>query len=93
VYEDTKVEEQKKPAVTLKLKIEPEMTNRLLDEFEDDTVEVQPDGSFIVTVTWPESYWTYGFILSFGEYIEVLEPKHIRKTIKKILEKTGKKHL
>ena len=29
-----------------------------------------------------EGNWVYGWILSFGEFIEVLEPEHIRKIIK-----------
>ncbi|MCL1995850.1 MAG: YafY family transcriptional regulator [Defluviitaleaceae bacterium] len=66
--------------VTLKLKIAPEMTYRAFDDFED--AKPQPDGSHIVSVTWPEDEWLYGFILSFGEHVEVLEPAHIKDIIK-----------
>jgi predicted DNA-binding transcriptional regulator YafY len=80
-----------KPDVTLKVKIAREMTYRVYDEFDEDDVEKQADGGYIVTITWPEDDWVYGWILSFGEYIEVLEPEHIRGIIrakaKKILEK------
>jgi predicted DNA-binding transcriptional regulator YafY len=93
VYDETGEDEQRNPIITLKLKIEPEMTYRILDEFEEEAVKKQPDGSFIVIVKWPESNWVYSFILSFGEYIEVLEPKRIRKTIKKILLNINKKYL
>ena len=72
-------DEHQKQDVTLTLRIAPEMTYRVLDEFFD--AEKQPDGSFTVTVTWPEDDWVYGFILSFGEYIEVLEPEHVREII------------
>ncbi len=84
---------RQKPDVTLKLKIAPEMTYRVYDEFDEDLAEKQPDGSFIVTVTWPEDDWVYGTILSYGEYIEVLEPEHIRKIIKEKTLKTVKKYL
>jgi predicted DNA-binding transcriptional regulator YafY len=90
---DDNSDEQQNPNVTLKLKIAPEMTHRILDEFDDNMIKLQPDGSFIVTVTWPESYWIYGFILSFGKYIEVLEPRHIRKNIEKELIIIQKKYL
>ena len=80
-----------KPDVTLKLKIATEMTYRILDEFGE--AEKQPDGSFIVTVTWPEDDWVYGTILSYGEYIEVLEPDHIQAIIKNKLLKSVKKYL
>jgi predicted DNA-binding transcriptional regulator YafY len=70
-----------KPDVTLKVKIAPEMTYRAYDEFDEEDIEKQPDGSCIITVIWPEDDWVYGWILSFGEYIEVLEPEHIRALI------------
>jgi len=82
-----------KPDVTLKLKIAPEMTYRVYDEFDEDWAEKQPDGSFVVTVTWPEDEWVYGTILSYGEYIEVLEPDHIREIIKEKTQKISKKYL
>ena len=79
--------------VTLKLKIAPEMTYRVYDDYFDETVERRSDGSFIVTVTWPEDDWVYGYVLSFGEYIEVLEPEHIRRIIKEKSEKVMNKYL
>jgi len=79
--------------VTLKLKIEPEMTYRVYDEFDDESAAKQADGSFLITVTWPEDEWVYGTILSYGEYIEVLEPEHIREIVKNKTLKTVKKYL
>ena len=81
-----------KPDVTLKFKIAPEMTYRVYDEFDEDFSEKQPDGSFLVEVTWPEDDWVYGTILSYGEYIEVLEPEHIREIIKEKSQKTANKY-
>ncbi|HCS74836.1 MAG TPA: hypothetical protein DIW17_13295 [Clostridiales bacterium] len=82
-----------KQDITLKLKIDPAMTYRVYDEFGDDISEKQPDGSFIITVTWPEDDWVYGTILSYGEYIEVLEPGHVREIIKEKTLKMVKKYL
>ncbi|HBL84360.1 MAG: transcriptional regulator [Clostridiales bacterium GWF2_38_85] len=82
-----------KPDVTIKLKIAPEMTYRVYDEFDEALAEKQPDGSFVVSVTWPEDDWVYGTILSYGEYIEVLEPEHIREIINEKSQKTAKKYL
>ncbi len=79
--------------VTLKLKISPEMTYRVLDEFDEDCVQRQSDGSFIVTVYYPEDDWVYGTILSYGEYIEVLEPQHIKDIIKEKAMKIANKYL
>ncbi|MCB0753177.1 MAG: WYL domain-containing protein, partial [Ignavibacteriae bacterium] len=35
----------------------------------------------------PDDEWIYSIILSFGEYVEVLEPEHIRSIIKEKAEK------
>ena len=85
--------EHHKQDLTLKLKIAPEMTYRVYDDFNDDIAEKQPDGSFIVSVTWPEDDWVYGYVLSFGEYIEVLEPEYMREVIKNKHLKAVKKYL
>ena len=79
--------------VTFKLRISPEMTYRVYEDFPESTVEKQPDGSFIATVSMPESNWVYGFLLSYRKYIEVLEPEHIRTTIKKEAQEIAEKYL
>jgi len=56
-------------------------------------VEKQTDGSFIITVTCPEDNWVYGYVLSFGEYAEVLEPKHLREIINAKAQKISEKYL
>jgi len=78
---DPELARPERPDIFLKLKIAPEMTYRIHDEFGGDAIEKQGDGSFIVSMTYSESEWVYGFILSFGEHIEVLEPEHLRKII------------
>ena len=80
-------------SVTVKLRIEPEMTYRVYDDFHESIVEKQPDGSFIATVDWPEDNWLYGFILSFGKNIEVLEPVGLRGKIKDMAQDIAKKYL
>ena len=79
--------------VNLKLRIEPEKAYRIYDDLYESMVEKQPDGSFIATMTWPENSWLYDFILSFGKYIEVLEPEHIRNIIKEEAQKISEKYL
>ena len=79
--------------INLKLRIDQERAYRVYDDFYESMVEKQADGSFIVSVTWPEDIWLYGFILSFGKYIEVLEPEHVRHIIKDESEKISQKYL
>jgi len=84
---------EEQPIAAIKLRIAPEMSYRVFDDFYESMVEKQPDGSFIVTVSWPEDTWLYGFLLSFGKYIEVLEPAHIRNIIKDEAQKITNKYL
>lgn len=78
---------------TIILHIEAEMASRVYDDFYESLVDQQPDGSFIITVEWPEDIWLYNFILSFGTYIEVLEPNHLRGIIKEQAHKISQKYL
>jgi predicted DNA-binding transcriptional regulator YafY len=83
LIEETRVPtKNQRPDVTLRLRIKSEMSYRVLDEVAAVVDEQDADGNYIVTVCWLEDNWVYGWILSFGEYIEVLEPEHIRKIIK-----------
>jgi predicted DNA-binding transcriptional regulator YafY len=90
---ESESEKYKKRLISLVLKIAPEMTYRVYDEFDDNSIEKQPDGSFIVSIECPEDDWAIGFILSFAEYIEVLEPERIRKIIKEKLLKINENYL
>jgi predicted DNA-binding transcriptional regulator YafY len=38
----------------------------------------------------PEDGWAYGYILSYGHFVEVLEPDRLRKIIKESAEKIAK---
>lgn len=44
----------------------------------------------IVTAALPEDNWVYGFILSFGTLVEVIEPKELRDKIKSIAKEICK---
>ncbi|SCY76164.1 helix-turn-helix transcriptional regulator [Alkaliphilus peptidifermentans] len=79
--------------VMLVLKIESQMSYRIYDEFHQECIEKNDDGSFTVSVAFPESQWMYGYILSYGPSVEVLEPKYIRENIKGMLEEGLKKYL
>jgi len=45
-----------------------------------DYTQLQPDGNggYTISLDYPEDGWLYGFLLSFGTAVEVLEPEHIR---------------
>ena len=67
--------------ITVKLHIAAEMAFRVYDDFSEDMVIKQSDGSFIATSKCPDDAWLYSYIMSYGENVEVLEPQHLREII------------
>lgn len=60
---------------------------RLYDDYDDCDIHDNGDGTYTLEVDFPEDDWVYGYILSFGTYVKVIEPAHIRRIIK---EKGGR---
>jgi predicted DNA-binding transcriptional regulator YafY len=81
-----------KQDITIKVRIAGEMAYRVYDELNEDSMEMQSDGSFVGYITWQEDEWVYSKILSFGEYIDVLEPEHLRKIIKEKAKNIAEKY-
>lgn len=79
--------------VTLVLEIEEGMAYRVYDEFDEVCIKRNPAGNFTVTARFPEDEWVYGYILSYGGFAEVLEPKHIRKIVKNRFQEGLNKYL
>ncbi|QZY56866.1 helix-turn-helix transcriptional regulator [Crassaminicella profunda] len=75
----------KEHMVTLKLKFEPEVTYRVYDDFGYENITHYKDGGIEASITFPKGEWVYGYILSFGKYVQVIEPKEIREKIKETL--------
>ena len=73
--------------VNLELKFYPEVLYRLYDDFDDGLIIRNTDGTCSITVTYPEDEWVYGYLLSFGCYLEVLEPEHIRSIVAERMKK------
>ncbi|MBY3622509.1 YafY family transcriptional regulator [Acinetobacter sp. CUI P1] len=59
-----------------------------------DSTELQPDGhgGYNVSIHYPEDGWLYGFLLSFGASLEVLEPEHIRHKLGELALGIAKKY-
>jgi predicted DNA-binding transcriptional regulator YafY len=78
---------QKTKMVHLTLKFSSVTRQKIEDYFDEDAITYQNNGDLIVKVTFPEDEWVYSFILSYGEYVEVLEPSHIRNIIQERIKK------
>lgn len=68
-----------------------EVTYRVYDEFNPDVVQRQENGDLLVNVWMPYDEWVIGFVLSFGDRVEIIEPASLRNVLadraKKIYEK------
>lgn len=71
--------------IRLVIRLKPNQAYRVYDEFEDEMVVKNDDGSFTVTVEFPEDEWVYGYILSFGHYAVVEEPPYMKERIRERL--------
>jgi len=78
--------------IELKLRCDEKVLSRLYDTFAEQFISKNIFGSFDLKVLIPDEEWIYGYILSLGNYAEVLEPKHIREIIKNRAEEIWKKY-
>lgn len=78
--------------ITVKLKFDRRIAFRVYDEFTDNITE-DTQGNLYVQVNLPDNEILYSYLLSFAEYVEVLEPQCIRKQIKKRLQKMQEKYI
>jgi len=62
----------------LKLKFNKAIAYRVYDEFDESDSSLDNNGNIIVSIRMPEDMWLYGFLLSFGSSLQVLEPAHIK---------------
>lgn len=68
--------------VEMRLRFSPEMAP-LVEEFHnEEDIERRDDGSIVVRMAMPEDGWMYGYVLSYGHFVEVLEPERLRAVIK-----------
>ena len=54
---------------------------RVYDEFDESQIEYQKNGDLIVRAEMPVDAWLIGYLLSFGAWVEVLEPVKIREIL------------
>ena len=84
--------EMKERMVNIVLVFEKTVEN-VIEEWFYDNIERQDDGKLRVSMEMPENNWLYGFILSFGPAVEVLEPQHIRKIVSETAYQIYKKYI
>lgn len=71
----------------VRLRFPKEMAFRVYDEFEEEQMEREEDGSFLVAAPMPVDAWVVAFLLSFGTQVEVVEPPYLRELLaEKVIE-------
>ena len=90
---DTTMQNPPVPVISLTLQFSPEAAYRVYDEFEPEEITPNSDGSFTVEVSYPETDWVYGYILSFGSTVTVISPRKAAEIIKSRSEKIFQKYL
>ncbi|WP_018592524.1 helix-turn-helix transcriptional regulator [Terrisporobacter glycolicus] len=74
--------------VKVKLEVKKKVLYRVFDEFNKESIIENENGNYQVTMEYPENEWLYGYILSFGPYVKVIEPLHIRNIIIEKMKET-----
>ncbi len=61
---------------------------RVWDEFQQGNIIQQANGTFLVKAQLPlNQNWLLGYLLSFGSEVDIIEPKHLKNTIKQQIKK------
>ena len=77
--------------VSVKLKFSPQVAFRVYDEF-TDSVTTDRENNLYVTTNLPDNEIMYSYLLTFGEYVEVLAPQYVREGITEKLKLILKKY-
>lgn len=80
------------PRIPLILQIEPAGAYRIVDEFKEENIAKQDDGSFRITSDMPSGEWLYQYLLSYGDLLEVIEPASVRLEMKNRTTKMARKY-
>lgn len=81
------VEAEEKLYTHVVLQFAEEVLYRLYDDFDDQLLCDNGDGTYTLEIDFPEDEWLYGYILSFGCFVKVIEPERIRRIIKERSER------
>ncbi|MCE5342900.1 MAG: YafY family protein [Clostridiaceae bacterium] len=67
--------------VAVTLRFSAAVAYRVFDEFERKSVQMQPDGTLLVSAVFPLEEWMVHYLLTFGSDMEVLAPAALRERI------------
>lgn len=74
------------------LRIDAVMAYRIYDEFPPEAIEREENGSFLIRTKLQPGGWLLGYLISYEDHLEVLEPFSLRDDIRNIYENALKKY-
>ena len=74
------------------LRVASECAFRVFDEFPEQDIHPQADGTFLIDEPMPINQWLIGYLLSFADGIEVIEPLTLRNTLKEKIRSMQEKY-
>ncbi|MDF9841278.1 MULTISPECIES: YafY family protein [unclassified Paenibacillus] len=89
---DEEIKVNESPRIRLALKIEPAGAYRIVDEFKEEEILKQEDGSFQLISDMPSGEWLVQYLLSYGDLLEVMEPESLRLEMKTRTAKMAQKY-
>ncbi len=78
--------------INIKLKISYDGAYKAYEEFNEESISKNEDGSLMIETVLPDNKWLMRYLLSFGDDLEVVEPQHIRDEMYRQSEKIFKKY-
>ena len=63
------------------MKFSSNVTYRIYDEFNADEIIKNADGSYLISVDWPDDEWLYGYLLSFGASVQIISPQSVQNNL------------
>ena len=78
---------QQPDIVHLVLQFSSDVLYRLYDDYNPEDICDNEDGTYTVEIDFPEDEWVYGYIMSFGNHVKVIEPEHIKEVVKQRCDK------
>jgi len=80
------------PMERVVLRIQADYAFRMFDEFPEQDIYPQPDGSYLIDELMPINEWLTGYLLSFADGLEVIEPSSLRDTLLEKITSMAKKY-
>ena len=78
--------------VSVVLKIDADMAYRIYDEFPKEEITRNEDGSFHIHTKLQTGGWLIGYLMSYEDHLEILEPSYLRDELIEIYKKALNKY-